>query len=383
MALDYYAILGVQKEATDREIKSAYRKLARELHPDINPSEEAAEEFKKVTVAYELLSDPEKRRIIDMGGDPLAQAGGGAGGFGGFGGGAFEDIFETVFNMAGMGGMGGSRYSEPRSRVQPGGDSLTRLRLSLEECYAGGLKELDVTTYVLCEDCKGSGSETGTEPEPCPYCEGSGHVQEVQRSILGQMLTTHPCPHCVGTGQIISDPCRSCQGDGRVRRNRTVTVKVPAGVGTGMRIRLVGQGDTGPGGGAAGDLYVEVQQEPHPIFTREGDDLHCTIDISMVDAALGCEVDIELPSGNLHTVRIPTGTQPASVLHQRGQGMPNVRSGRQGDLLAHINVSVPTELGDEQKEALQKLRELEPDSARVLSEEEDSIFTRLKNAFQR
>lgn len=386
MALDYYGILGVQKDATDREIKSAYRKLARKLHPDINPTEEAAEEFKKVTVAYEVLSDTEKRRIVDMGGDPLGQSSGGAGGFGnfgGFGGSSFEDIFETVFNMAGMSGMGGGRRNEPRSRVQPGGDSLTRLRLSLEECYAGGLKEVDVTTYVLCDDCHGSGSESGQEPETCPYCQGTGHVQEVQRSILGQMLTTHPCPHCGGTGQIIPDPCPTCQGEGRVRRNRTVTVKVPAGVGTGMRIRLVSQGDVGPAGGPAGDLYVEIQQETHPIFTRDGDDLHCTIDISMVDAALGCEVDIELPSGELHTVRIPSGTQPATVLHQRGQGMPNVRSGRKGDLLAHINVSVPTHLGDEEKIVLERLRKLQPNSARVLSEEDDSIFTRLKNAFQR
>ena len=211
MALDYYGVLGVNQDATNREIKSAYRKLARELHPDVNPSEEAAEKFKDVTTAYEVLSDPEKRRIVDMGGDPLGQPGGGDAGFGGFGG--VGDIFDAVFNMAGMGGMGGGMRggsAEPRSRVQPGGDSLTHLELTLEECFRGGLQDLEVTTYVLCPDCQGSGSASGAKPTTCPYCGGTGQIQEVQQSFLGQVVTTHTCPHCGGTGQIITDQCHTC-----------------------------------------------------------------------------------------------------------------------------------------------------------------------------
>ena len=359
MALDYYGLLGVDQDATTRDIKSAYRKLARELHPDINPSEEAAEKFKQVTTAYEVLSDPEKRRIVDMGGDPLGQPNGGGfgGGFGGFGGGSMGDIFDAVFNMAGMGGMRGGG-AERRSRVQPGSDSLTRLQLTLEECFRGGLQDLDVTTYVLCPDCQGTGSESGAQPETCP--------------------------HCGGTGQIIADPCRTCDGGGRVRRNRTVTVKVPAGVGSGMRIRLVSQGDVGPGGGPAGDLYVEVQQKPHPVFTREGDDLHCNVSVSMVDAALGCEVDLDMPDGEVYTVRIPAGTQPGAVRREHGKGMPNVRTGRRGNLVVFVNVTIPKDLDDEETAALQTLRRLQKDGARVLSEDDDdNLFSRLKQAFQR
>ena len=385
MALDYYGLLGVDQDATNRDIKSAYRKLARELHPDVNPSEEAAEKFKQVTTAYEVLSDPEKRRIVDMGGDPLGQPndGGFGGGFGGFGGGSMGDIFDAVFNMAGMGGMraGGA---EPRSRVQPGSDSLTRLQLTLEECFRGGLQDLDVTTYVLCPDCRGTGSESGAQPETCPHCGGSGQIQEVQQSFLGQIVTTHACPNCGGTGQIIADPCRTCDGDGRVRRNRTVTVKVPAGVGSGMRIRLVSQGDVGPGGGPAGDLYVEVQQKPHPVFTRESDDLHCNVSISMVDAALGCEVDLDMPDGEVHTVRIPAGTQPGAVRREHGKGMPNVRTGRRGNLVVLVNVTIPKDLDEEETAALQTLRRLQKGGARVLSDDDDdNLFSRLKQAFQR
>lgn len=386
MALDYYGILGVNRDATNRDIKSAYRKLARELHPDVNPSDEAAEKFKQVTTAYEVLSDPEKRRIVDMGGDPLGQpTGGGFGGFGAGGMGGMGDIFNAVFNMAGMGDMGGMRGGAGRqSRVQPGGDSLTRLRLTLEECFQGGLHNLDVTTYVLCPDCQGSGSESGAQPQSCPHCGGSGQIQEVQQSFLGQIVTTHTCPHCGGTGQIIADPCHTCAGEGRVRRNRSVTVKVPAGVSSGMRIRLVSQGDVGPGGGPAGDLYVEIQQKPHPIFTRDGDDLHCSVSVSMVDAALGCEVDLDMPNGDTHTVKIPAGTQPGEVRRDRGQGMPNVRTGRRGDLAVLVNVTVPKELSEEEHATLQAFRRLQKDGARVLSEgDDDTLFSRLKQAFQR
>lgn len=381
MALDYYGLLGVDRDATNRDIKSAYRKLARELHPDVNPSEEAAEKFKQVTTAYEVLSDPEKRRIVDMGGDPLGQPTGG--GFGGFGGGSMGDIFDAVFNMAGMGGMRGGG-AERRSRVQPGNDTLTRLQLTLEECFRGGLHDVEVTTYVLCPDCQGTGSESGLQPETCPHCGGTGQIQDVQQSFLGQIVTTHACPHCGGTGQIITDPCRTCEGDGRVRRNRTVTVKVPAGVGSGTRIRLVSQGDVGPGGGPAGDLYVEVQQKPHSVFTREGDDLHCNVSVSMVDAALGCEVDLNMPDGEICTVRIPAGTQPGTVRREHGKGMPNVRSGRRGNLVVLVNVTIPKELDEEETAALQRLRNLQKDGARVLSDDDDdNLFSRLKQAFQR
>ena len=279
VARDYYGLLGVSKGASDSDIKKAYRRLARELHPDVNPDAGAQAKFKEISVAYEVLSDPEKRRIVDLGGDPMESAGAAAGnGFAGFGG--LGDVFEAFF-----GGGAGSRG--PIGRVRPGSDSLLRMRMDLSECATGVTKQVTVDTAILCDLCHGKGTHGDTTPVTCDTCGGHGEVQSVQRSLLGQVMTSRPCPVCGGVGEVIPDPCHRCGGDGRVRARREVSVKIPAGVGEGMRVRLAAQGEVGPGGGPAGDLYVEVHEQPHDIFVRDGDDLHCTVSVPMVDAALG------------------------------------------------------------------------------------------------
>lgn len=357
VARDYYRILGVARDASPDEIKRAYRKLARELHPDVNPDEAAQERFREVGAAYEVLSDPEKRRIADLGGDPLGGAGGrGAGGgqdpFSAFG---FGDIMDAFF-----GGQGGGRRG-PRSRVQAGADALIRLQLTLEECATGVQRDLAVDTAVVCNECTGSGCAPGTAPRVCDICDGSGEVQTVQRSFLGQVVTSRPCPQCRGFGEVIPEPCRQCGGDGRVRSRRTVGVRIPAGVADGMRVRLAGQGEVGPGGGAAGDLYVEVEEEPHELFTRDGADLHCTVQLPMTAAALGATLPLPTLDGT-EELHVEPGTQHGAVRTLRGRGMPRLRStGRvdgHGDLMVHVEVQVPTKLDARQTELLRQLAAL-------------------------
>src|SRR3954471_23431189 len=290
MAKDYYAILGVPRNADNDEIKKAYRKLARELHPDLNPSVGAQERFKEVTAAYEVLSDPQKREIVDLGGDPLASGAASAGAAGPFGG--FADIMDAFFGGATMGGRG------PRSRIRPGADALVHIDLDLADAAFGVSRELTLDTAVLCTRCQGAGTAAGTHPETCQTCHGRGEVQSVQRSFIGQLVTSRPCPECGGVGTRIRHPRPDCAGEGRVRSRRTLTVKVPAGVEDGMRLRLSGEGEVGPGGGPAGDLYVEIRERPHPIFTRDADDLHCRVTLPMTAAALGTSVTIETLDGN-------------------------------------------------------------------------------------
>ena len=354
MARDYYGLLGVSSNASDAEIKRAYRKLARELHPDVNPDE--GERFKEVSTAYEVLSDPEKRRIVDLGGDPLASAG--AGGFSGFGG--LGDVFEAFF-----GGGGGSRG--PIGRVRPGSDSLLRMRLTLQDCATGVTKSVTVDTAVLCDICQGKGTHGNSTPVPCDICGGRGEVQSVQRSLLGQIMSSRPCPTCAGVGEVIPNPCHRCGGDGRVRSRREISVKIPAGVGDGMRVRLAAQGEVGPGGGPAGDLYVEVHELPHDFFVRDGDDLHCTISVPMVQAALGTTVTVTGILDDELQITIAPGTQPGEVTSLRGQGMPRLRSEARGDLHAHIEVAVPTKLDARTRELLDEIRSRSPEQAAVKS----------------
>ncbi|WP_410627126.1 molecular chaperone DnaJ [Amycolatopsis sp. cmx-8-4] len=359
MARDYYGILGVAKNASDQDIKRAYRKLARELHPDVNPSEDAQHKFGEVTTAYEVLSDPQKRKIVDLGGDPMDGGGrGGAGGgdpFAGFGG--LGDIMDAFFGAAG--GAGGGRGRGPRSRVQPGSDALIRLGLSLEDCATGVDKEIAVDTAIVCDLCRGAGTTEGTGVKTCDTCGGAGEVQSVQRSFLGQVVTARPCPVCRGFGEVISDPCRQCGGDGRIRARRNVTAKIPPGVGDGMRIRLSGQGEVGPGGGPAGDLYVEIDETPHEVFVRQGHDLHCNFRIPMTTAALGATVPIATLVDGDYELDVEPGTQPNAELVLTGKGMPRLRSsGRvdgRGDLHVHIDVVVPTKLDEAQRELLMDL----------------------------
>ncbi|HYH30916.1 MAG TPA: molecular chaperone DnaJ [Pseudonocardia sp.] len=386
MVRDYYGILGVDSSAGSDEIKRAYRRLARELHPDVNPDPEAQERFREVSAAYEVLSDPEKRRIVDLGGDPLGNGGGGGGAagadpFSAFG---FGDIMDAFF-----GGQGGGRGRGPRSRVQPGADALIRMRLTLEECATGVTRDLTVDTAALCTECTGSGCAPGSTPTMCDICNGRGEVQSVQRSFLGQVVTSRPCPNCRGFGEVIPEPCRQCGGDGRVRSRRTVGVRIPAGVADGMRVRLAGQGEVGPGGGPAGDLYVEVEEEPHELFTRDGADLHCTVQLPMTAAALGTTLPLPTLDGT-EELHLDAGTQGGTVRTLRGKGMPRLRStGRvdgHGDLMVHVDVTVPTNLSKEQTDLLRQLAQLrgeeQPDLAGG-TRNGHGLFSRLRDSFGR
>src|SRR6478672_10261994 len=349
--LDYYGVLGVRQDATPEEIKRAYRRLAREYHPDVNHEPGAGERFKDIGRAYEVLADPEKRRLVDLGGDPLSQGAGSAGNpFSGFGG--FGDVFEAFF-----GGAGGARGGARRSRVRPGADALLQMTLTLEEAAFGVRRELNVETAVLCEQCRGSGCAPGTSPRTCATCGGTGELQSVQRSFLGQVMTTRACTACAGTGEQIPSPCPACGTEGRVRARRTITVDVPAGIEDGMRIRLSGQGEVGPGGGTAGDLYVEVAEQPHDTFTREGSNLHCTIVLPMTAAALGTDLVLTTLDGE-EKLDIRAGTQSGMVLTLRGKGVPRLRSTQRGDLLVHVDVRVPTRLDEDQERLLRELAAL-------------------------
>ena len=367
----------MSRGASDSEIKRAYRKLARELHPDVNPDEAAQARFKEISVAYEVLSDPEKRRIVDLGGDPL------------------ENVARSGQRLrpASVASVTCSRRSSvaattsrgPIGRVRPGSDSLLRMRLDLAECATGVTKQVTVDTAVLCDLCQGKGTHGNSTPITCDTCGGRGEIQTVQRSLLGQVMTSRPCPVCGGVGEIIPDPCHRCGGDGRVRARREISVKIPAGVGDGMRVRLAAQGEVGPGGGPAGDLYVEVHEQPHDIFVRDGDDLHCTISVPMVDAALGTTVTVDAIIDGPTEITIPAGTQPGSVTTLRGHGMPHLRSGVRGDLHAHIEVVVPSRLDHQDTELLRKLKEhRNRDVAEVRSTHTPTaggLFSRLRETF--
>ena len=354
VATDYYGILGVDRGADDAALKKAYRKLARELHPDVNPDPAAQERFKEVTAAYEVLSDPEKRQIVDLGGDPLQSGPGAPGnpfaqGFGGLG-----DIMDAFF------GGGGTRG--PRSRVRQGADALIRIDLDLAETAFGTTRELTVETAVVCGACQGGGAAPGTHPSTCETCRGRGEVQSVQRSFLGQVMTTRTCGRCGGVGSVIEHPCGDCGGDGRVRARRTLSVKIPAGVEDGMRIRLTGEGEVGPGGGPPGDLYVEVHEKAHPVFTRDHDDLHCTLSLPMTAAALGTTMKLDTLDGE-EEIDVAPGTQAGSVITLRARGIPHLRGTGRGDVHVHLDVQVPTRLDARQEELLREL-------ARIRGEEQ-------------
>jgi molecular chaperone DnaJ len=349
VATDYYGILGVDRSADDAALKKAYRKLARELHPDVNPDPSAQERFKQVTAAYEVLSDPEKRQVVDLGGDPLQSGPGAAGspfgqGFGGLG-----DIMDAFF--------GGGQTRGPRSRVRQGADALLRVDLDLAETAFGTTRELTLETAVVCGTCHGEGAAAGTHPTVCETCRGRGEVQSVQRSFLGQVMTTRTCGRCNGVGSVVEHPCSECAGDGRVRARRTLSVKVPAGVEDGMRIRLTGEGEVGPGGGPPGDLYVEVHEKPHPTFTRDGDDLHARLSLPMTAAAIGTTMKLDTLDGE-EELDIAPGTQPESVITLRARGIPHLRGTGRGDLHVHLDVQVPTRLDARQEELLRELAKL-------------------------
>jgi molecular chaperone DnaJ len=360
--------------------------LARQLHPDVNPDPETQERFKDVSRAYEVLSDAGKRQAYDRGGDAFSQGFGGAGqGF------SFTDIMDAFF---GGGAAGGGQTRGPRSRARRGQDALIRLDVTLGEAAFGVTRDLKVDTALTCEACEGQGTAPGTSPITCETCHGQGEVAVVQRSFLGEIRTLRPCAACRGYGSVIPDPCRECSGDGRIRSRRTLTVKIPAGVDNGTRVQLTGQGEVGPGGGPAGDLYVEMHVEPHPTFTRHGNDLHTTISLPMTAAALGTQLTLplleaDLPAGpesetsTTFDLEIRPGTQSGSEQVIRGFGVPSLRGGR-GDLVVSIAVDTPTRLDARQEELLRELAairgEEQPDGQ--VEAPHKSMFGRLRDAFQ-
>jgi molecular chaperone DnaJ len=343
---DYYGVLGVPRDATPEQIKKAYRRLARELHPDVagdDPS--AGERFKDVSRAYDVLGNAEKRRMYDLGGDSASGGMGGAG----FG---FQDIFETFF---GAGGATGQRGPVPRARR--GQDALVRLDIDLAEAAFGTHREVPVDTAVVCPTCQGSCCQPGTSPHTCDVCGGRGQVQRVARSFLGQVMTTQPCPACHGFGTTIPSPCTECSGEGRVRARRTLSVDVPAGVDTGTRIKLTGQGEVGPAGGPAGDVYLEVRERRHEVFTRQGDDLHATLPVPMTAAALGTSLILDTLDGP-REVDLAPGTQPGQVVPLRGLGVGHLHGGGRGDLHVHVDVQVPMPADEQQADLLRQLAAL-------------------------
>ncbi|GEL96187.1 molecular chaperone DnaJ [Cellulomonas composti] len=345
---DYYEVLGVPRDASPEQIKKAYRRLARENHPDVAGGEPGAEDrFKDVSRAYDVLGNPDKRRQYDLGGDPASPGGGAGGGFG------FQDIFETFFGAA----AGAQQQRGPMPRARRGQDALVRIDLDLADVTFGTHRDVPVDTAVACPTCGGTCCRPGTTPRTCEICHGRGVVQRVARSFLGQVMTTQPCAACHGFGTTIPEPCPECSGEGRVRSRRTLSVDVPAGVENGNRIKLTGQGEVGPAGGPAGDVYLEVRERRHETFVREGDDLHVTLEVPMTAAALGTVLTLDTLDGP-QEVDLRPGTQPEQVVTVKGLGVGRLHVGGRGDLHVHVDVQVPLDLDDEQATLLRRLAEL-------------------------
>ncbi|HDL7337538.1 TPA: molecular chaperone DnaJ [Yersinia enterocolitica] len=342
---DYYEVLGVKKDADEREIKKAYKRLAVKYHPDRNQDEnDTGENFKEVKEAYEILTDPQKRAAYDQYGHAAFEQGGmGGGGFGG-GGADFTDIFGDVFGDI----FGGGR----RQRASRGSDLRYNMDLTLEEAVRGVTKEIRIPTLNECDVCHGSGAKPGSSPVTCSTCRGAGQVHMRQ----GFFTVQQACPTCHGSGQIIKDPCNKCHGHGRVEKSKTLSVKIPAGVDTGDRIRLSGEGEAGEHGAPAGDLYVQVQVKVHPIFEREGNNLYCEVPINFAMAALGGEIEVPTLDGRVK-LKVPAETQTGKLFRMRGKGVKSVRGGSQGDLLCRVVVETPVHLSEKQKQLLRELEE--------------------------
>ncbi|MBI3147372.1 MAG: molecular chaperone DnaJ [Betaproteobacteria bacterium] len=370
---DYYTILGLNRDASEEDIKKSYRKLAMKFHPDRNPDNPKAEEhFKEAKEAYEMLSDAKKRAAYDQFGhagvDPSAAGGGGPGGFGGFGD-AFGDIFSEIF-----GGSGG-----PRGRgngMYRGADLRYNLEISLEEAARGTEAKIRIPTMEECGTCHGSGAKPGTQPKTCPHCNGSGQIRIAQ----GFFSIQQTCPHCHGSGRYVADPCRDCGGAGRIKKHKTLSVKIPAGVDQEDRIRLAGEGEPGLNSGPPGDLYVVVALKPHTVFQREQNDLHCEMPISFATAALGGEIDIPTLDGSAK-IKIPHETQSGQVFRLRGKGIRGVRSNSHGDLYCHVVVETPVKLTERQKDLLREFETMEQKDGAVHNPRAKSWMEKVREFF--
>ncbi|MDB5838808.1 MAG: dnaJ [Herminiimonas sp.] len=371
---DFYEILGVSKDASDEEIKKSYRKLAMKYHPDRNPDSKGSEDkFKEVKEAYEMLSDPQKREAYDRYGHAGVDPNMGGAGFGGAGAGGFADAFGDIFGDI----FGNARGGRGGPQVYRGADLRYNLEITLEQAAHGFDTTIRVPSWDTCEVCHGSGAKPGTSPTACPTCAGHGQVRMQQ----GFFSIQQTCPKCHGSGKIIPEPCSTCSGAGRIKRNKTLEVKIPAGIDDGMRIRSSGNGEPGMNGGPPGDLYVEIHIKPHSVFQREGDDLHCEMPISFAKAALGGEIEVPTLNGKV-SFTVPEGTQSGKTFRLRSKGIKGVRSGYAGDLFCHVVVETPVKLTERQKEMLREFEALTTEGGAKHSPQTKSWKDKVKEFFE-
>ena len=372
---DFYETLGVSKGASDKDLKSAFRRLAMKYHPDKNPDDvEAERKFKEINEAYETLKDPQKRAAYDQFGHAAFEQGGpggfGGGGFGGGGAHAFSDIFEDIFGEM----MGGGRSRRNAGGRERGADLRYNMEISLEEAFSGKTAQIRVPTSVQCDACGGSGAKAGSQPVTCTTCQGSGRV----RASQGFFSVERTCPTCHGRGETISDPCPKCSGQGRVNEDRSLSVNIPAGIEDGTRIRLAGEGEAGMRGGPQGDLYIFLSVKPHEFFQRDGADLYCTVPVSMTTAALGGQFDVVTLDGAKTRVKVPEGTQTGRQFRLKSKGMPVLRSSHMGDLYIQIAIETPQRLTKRQRELLEEFESL---SSRENNPESSGFFSKMRHFF--
>ena len=379
---DFYEVLGLTKGASKDEIKSAYRKLAKKYHPDINKEPGAEEKFKEVQEAYDVLYDDKKREMYDQFGMAAFEQGASTGGQGnpfsgsgfsgaGFGGVNLNDIFNQFFGGGGMGGFSSGRGSQ--SGPRRGEDSLMRVKVNFMDAILGKKVKIPVTYDEECQSCKGTGAKDGTHLKTCTKCNGNGYIRTTQRTMFGMMENESVCPECQGSGKVITDMCRDCNGKGYNRVKKDIEVNIPAGINAGQQIRVKGKGSRGYNGGENGDLYLEIIINPHEYFKRDGNDIHIDVPLNFIDVTLGTKIDVPTVYGDVE-VNVPAGTQPTAVLLLKGRGIKDLRKGTPGNQYIHIKVETPTKLSKEQKELLEKYRE-------TLKKDDDGIFAKFKKKF--